>query len=319
MTRIRYISTFILLLLAVVAPAQVPDSAVIDIGYPVYSQYLHNGLMINPAYAGSRGSLSAFISYRKQWMGIQGSPQLESFSLHTPLKSDKVALGLSGQFMKFGYTRSSSIYASYAYHIKLRRGKVSFGLKGGFDRSSTDFNEILLSKPGDPVFTSTEKPYMLPNISAGAYYFSDRIYAGVSIPSFLGYTRTSKGTAQAFHSFENYDVILSGGGLIVFSQMLKFKPSFLVNYSMNKAKKLNQLDLNGNLIISDLIWVGGSYRTTEKVAVGILQLQISQQLMFGFSYDLPASNLRSYSKGSSEFILRYEFGSRVSASNPRYF
>jgi type IX secretion system PorP/SprF family membrane protein len=252
-------------------------------------------------------------------MGINGSPQLESFSLHTPLKNDKVALGLSGQFMKFGYTRSSSIYASYAYHIKLKKGRISFGLKGGFDRSSTDFNDILLSKPGDPVFTQTDKPYMLPNISAGAYYFSDRVFAGVSVPSFLGYTRASNGTAQAFHSFENYDFIVTGGGLIVFSGMLKFKPSFLLDYSMNKAKKLTQLDLNGNVIIGDLIWVGGSYRTTEKVAVGIVQVQINQQLMFGFSYDFPSGSLKSYSKGSSEFVLRYEFGSRVSASNPRYF
>lgn len=312
------IAVFTILLTAGTA-AQVPDSAVIDVGYPVYSQYLHNGLAINPAYAGTRGSLSAFISYRKQWMGIQGSPQLQSFSLHTPLKNDKVALGVTGRFMKFGHTKSSSVYASYAYHMKLKSGKVSLGLKGGFDRSSTDFNQILLIKPGDPVFTSTEKPYMLPNISAGAYYFTDRFFAGIAVPSFLGYTRTSKGTAQAFHSFENYDLIVTGGGIVPVSRLVKVKPSFLLDYSMNKARKLIQLDLNCNMIISDLIWLGGSYRTTEKVAVGIVQLQVNQQLMFGLSYDFPASSLRSYSKGSSEFVLRYEFGSRVSASNPRYF
>ena len=65
--------------------------------------------------------------------------------------------------------------------------------------------------------------------------------------------------------------------------------------------------------------VGVSWRTSEEVVVGILQAQTNQQLMVGFSYDYSVGRMNSYSKGSSEFILRYEFGSKVSAANPRYF
>jgi type IX secretion system PorP/SprF family membrane protein len=118
------------------------DSATLSLGYPVYSQYLQNGLMINPAYTGTRGSLSTFLSYRMQWMNLPGSPRIQSVSLHTPMKNDKVALGVLGQFMNFGSTRSSSIYASYAYHIRLKDSRLSFGLKAGFDRSNTDYSEI---------------------------------------------------------------------------------------------------------------------------------------------------------------------------------
>jgi hypothetical protein len=89
---------------------------------------------------------------------------------------------------------------------------------------------------------------------------------------------------------------------------------------MQKTKKLTQLDLSGNFIIADLLWVGGSWRTTEQVAVGILQVQLNPQLMFGFSYDYSVGRMTSFkTKGSSEFVLRYEFGSKVSAANPRYF
>ena len=83
--------------------------------------------------------------------------------------------------------------------------------------------------------------------------------------------------------------------------------------------RINQLDLNGNFIIADLVWIGASWRTTEQVITGHLQVNISQQLMLGLSYDLPAGRMNKYSNGSSEIILRYEFGSKVSASNPRYF
>jgi type IX secretion system PorP/SprF family membrane protein len=296
-----------------------PDSTGISLGYPVYSQYLQNGLVINPAYTGSRGALSGFLSYRQQWIGTEGAPTLQSVSLHAPFKNDKVALGLLGQFMQFGYTKTSSIYASYAYHIRMAKGKLSFGLKGGVDISNSDFSKIITTTPGDRVFTSIDDPYILPNVGAGVYYFSDRLFAGFSVPQFLGYRKTGTNTVQAYHSFNEYDFIFSGGGLITFSDFFRFKPSVLVHYSLDEAVKFKQVDINGNFILADLIWIGGSWRNNEKVAVGILQLQIKPQLMFGFSYDYPVGNMNSYSKGSTEFALRYEFGSKVSAANPRYF
>jgi type IX secretion system PorP/SprF family membrane protein len=298
----------------------VPDSTGISLGYPVYSQYLQNGLLINPAYAGSRGSLSAFLSYRLQWTGIKGAPVFQSLSLNAPMKNDKVGLGLMAQFMQFGFTKSQSIYASYAYHIKLGNGKLSFGLKGGFDRSNTDYSGILTNTKNDPVFLANDKPYFLPNVGAGIYYFSDKLFGGFSIPAFLSYKKnTSTSSVEVHHSIREYDLIFSGGGLITFSETFKFKPSVLIDYSLEKTKRLTQFDINGNFIIGDLIWVGGSWRTSEQVVVGILQVQLNPQFMFGFSYDYPVGRMNSYSKGSSEFILRYEFGYKVSAANPRYF
>lgn len=295
------------------------DASRISIGYPIYSQYLQNGLMINPAYTGSRGSLSGFLSYRIQWMGTKGAPVLQSVSLHTPMKNDKVALGIMAQFMQFGFTRSTGIYGSYAYNIRVRNGKLSFGLKGGADISNTVYpNEKFLTTPGDPVFVN-DKAYVLPNVGAGVYYYSDRLFAGFSIPSFLSYRKTVTGTVQPFHRFSEYDFIFSGGGLLTLSPLLKLKPSFLIDYSLQSTKKLTQFDINTNLILADLIWLGGSWRISEQVLVGILQVQLNPQLMFGFSYDYPVGRMNSYSKGSSEFILRYEFGSRVSAANPRFF
>jgi type IX secretion system PorP/SprF family membrane protein len=295
------------------------DSNSISLGYPVYSQYLQNGMVINPAYAGSRGALSGFLSYRMQWMGISDAPVFQTISFNTPMKNDKVGLGIMGQFMQYGVTRSRSIYASYSYKINLGGGKLAFGLKGGVDMSNTDYSKISLTDPADPVFLDANNSYVLPNVGAGVYYYSDKLFAGVSVPQFLSYQRTGKNTVEAYHSFHNYDFIFTAGGLITFSDFLKFKPSTLVNYSFNEAKGLMQFDINGNLILGDLLWVGGSWRTTEKVVVGILQLQLTSQLMLGFSYDYPVGTMSSYSKGSSEFVLRYEFGSKISAANTRYF
>src|SRR5512137_2753685 len=85
MNKIKIAFFFIFLSALTSVPGQaVPDSTGISLGYPVYSQYLQNGLLINPAYAGSRGALSAFLSYRMQWMGIPNAPVFQSVSLNAP-------------------------------------------------------------------------------------------------------------------------------------------------------------------------------------------------------------------------------------------
>ncbi len=306
-------------ILSVTSVKASPDSTGISLAYPVYSQYLQNGLVINPAYTGTRGALSGFLSYRKQWLGMDTpGPEMQSASLHAPFKNDKVALGFLAQFMQYGFTNTTSIYGSYAYHIRMAKGRLSFGLKGGADISKSDFSDIRTIEP-DEVFTTNDDPYVLPNVGAGVYYSSDRLFGGLSIPQFMSYRKTSANKVQAYHSFSDYDIILSGGGLVTFSDFLKFKPSVLLQYSLDKSEKIKQFDINGNFILADVIWLGGSWRTNEEVVVGILQFQINPQFMLGFSYDYPVGRMSSYSNGSAEFALRYEFGSKVSAANPRYF
>jgi type IX secretion system PorP/SprF family membrane protein len=292
----------------------------ISLAYPVYSQYLHNGLIINPAYAGSREVLSVFSSARFQWMGVEGAPRFQSISIHSLLKNDKIGLGLSGQFFQFGYTKATSVYTDYAYHLRVGKSKLSMGLTAGFDMSNTNYAGILetLTDPGDPVFASNDKPYILPNVGAGLYFYNKKFFIGAAVPAFLSYVKSSVGKVS-FKTFTDFDVVATAGALITFSDGLKFKPSVFVDYSMQKTKKM-RIDLNGNFIIKDFLWIGGSWRTSEKVAVGILQFQISPQAMVGFSYDYPVGTFSpNWKGGSSEVVFRYEFGYKVTADNPRYF
>jgi type IX secretion system PorP/SprF family membrane protein len=319
MKRFKITALILLMVFELATGQHVADSARINLGFPVYSQYLQNGLVINPAYAGTREVLSAFLSYRMQWLGTKGSPVIQSVSFHSPMKNDKIAFGLLAQFMQYGVTKSTSIYADYAYHIRLRTGKLSFGLKAGVDLSNTDYTGLILIDANDPVFKTNDRALVLPNVGAGVYYFNDRVFAGLAVPSFFSYRRTSSGSAVPYHSFGQYDLLFSAGALLQITQGLKFKPSVLVDYSLENTRQLTQLDINGNLIIGDLVWAGASWRLSEKVAVGIVQLQLNHQLMIGLSYDYPFGMMNSYSKGSTEFVLRYEFRYKVSAANPRYF
>ncbi|MFN8240353.1 MAG: type IX secretion system membrane protein PorP/SprF [Bacteroidales bacterium] len=291
----------------------------IGLAYPVYSQYLHNGLLINPAYAGSREVMSLFTAVRKQWVGIEGAPSFATVSLHTLLKNQKVGLGFTAQFLKYGLTQGQSIFATYAYQLHIGSGHLALGLRAGFDRTNTDYSKFSSdeSLSNDPAFTTSIDPVLLPNVGAGAYFYNNSFFAGVSVPSILGYSMGGDGK-PVMDSFTDFDIDIYSGALLSFSEGFKFKPSVLVEYPLDKTRKM-RLDINGNFIVKDILWIGGSWRTTEKSVVGIIQVQATQQFMFGYSYDYPLGTLGTYSDGSHELVLRFEFGYRVSASNPRYF
>lgn len=288
----------------------------ISFAYPVYSQYLQNGLVINPAYAGSRDVLSFFTSGRKQWGDIDGAPMLESVSFHSMLKNDRVGLGLTGQFLQYGVTQQISIFGAYAYHLRVGSGKLALGLRGGVDYSKNDYS-LLKDIDPDDVFPPDGNTYLKGNVGFGTYYYNKKYFIGLAIPSFLGYASNQAGDI-VMKPFSNMDIQVSAGMLITFSPAFKLKPSLFMDYSTDPTKPM-RIDLNANLIIYDFVWVGGSYRTSENVAVGILQLQVTPQLMVGYSRDFPLGSMGGYWEASNEVILRFEFGKKMSASNPRYF
>jgi type IX secretion system PorP/SprF family membrane protein len=285
---------------------------------PITSQYLTNGLIINPAYAGTRGALSANLSYRKQWAHIVGAPQFQNLSLHSPVnKREKVALGFVAEYLTFGVTKNVGLYGFYTYNVRVGKGTLSMGLKAGADLSNTNYNNLRFpdGNPQDPLLIGDIR-YTLPNLGTGLYYYTDRFFAGLSVPSILTYVSNETDQSAVSPDFGMFKTYFLTGTLISFSDGFKLKPSVLVRYSFTEPL---EVDLNANMIFADLLWIGGSYRIAEKAAVALLDLQVTPQLKLGYSFDYQLGHLNNYTSGTHEVSLRYEFEYSVSATSPRYF
>jgi type IX secretion system PorP/SprF family membrane protein len=186
---------------------------------PITSQYLTNGLVINPAYAGTRGALSVNLSYRKQWANISGAPQFKNLSLHTPVnKKEKVSLGFVAEYVTYGVTKDVGIYGFYAYSVRLGPGKLSMGLKGGMDLSNTNYSILRFpdGNPQDPLLTGSIK-YSLPNFGAGFYYYTDKYFAGLSIPSLMTFKRDEQNEFKVSPDYKMFKTYFTTGALIHFS------------------------------------------------------------------------------------------------------
>jgi len=284
---------------------------------PIYSQYLMNGLAINPAYAGSRDVLSLSMMSRWQWVGFEGAPITTTFSGNMPFKNKALAMGLLISNEKIGIRNNLSCFGNYAYRVRTSNGFISFGLKAGFEMLKDNESLITTQNP-DNAFSGSNKGYFLPNFGFGVYFYNSKFFAGLSVPTFLSYREKNQGDGfEAYNDVKNYNYLASAGMLVNVNDNFKIKPSTLVKYMANNPM---QYDLNCNFIFlkDGRLWLGASYRSNDAL-VGLFEFQLNTQLRLGYSYDYSLGGLSKYNSGSHEIMLRYEFRYILKALNPKYF
>ncbi|MEQ8626198.1 type IX secretion system membrane protein PorP/SprF [Ekhidna sp.] len=273
----------------------------------VISQYMFNGLVLNPAYAGTHESWSFTLMTRNQWRGIPGAPSTQTFTAHGSVtRNNESSAGLIVSSDAFGAISLSNIYGVYAYRMNFDRGRhhLSMGLQGGATLFNVDLSNANLIDPDDPVLNNDYSSTMA-NFGTGIFYNGPKLYAGLSVP-FLLNNRLNQSEQDLSRQVRHY--YLTGGGIFPIGHDVKYKPSFLLRY----AGGLADIDINTSFLFRDVIWLGVTYRVKNSIDF-ILEIQFTDNLRFGYSYGLVTSELRQSTSGSHEVVLNY----RIKRKHPR--
>ncbi len=283
---------------------------------PLTSQYLFNGLVINPAYAGSRDALTATLTHRQQWVGFEGAPITQTASIHSPVGRTKVGLGLLLFNDRIGVSNETGLFSNYAYRIRLGKGKLALGLGAGFTLLRAQWTDVSIQQGNDQAFAANTGSAIRPNFSTGAYYYTKQWFIGASLPFMLlhHYSVNEPGYRLQDQRFDAQPMV-TAGYLWVLNDELKLKPSMLARY---RAESGPQADLSANLIIRDKVWTGLSYRSGDAI-IGTIEVLPTPQWRLGYAYDMGISAIQPYHNGSHELIVQYEFGYRIRVRDPRYF
>lgn len=288
---------------------------------PMYTMYMWNQLIINPGYAGSREALTASAVWREQWVGLDGAPSTQVLSIHSPLPNEKVGLGFTIQNDHIGPTNNTGIWGDFAYRLQVtEKSKLSFGLRAGFDVYQADLMSLNNIESNDPAFNKNIENRFLPNFGFGAYYYGNRGYVGISVPTILqNELNNGNNPGKDVLDLESRHFYLMGGYVFSLSKDslgVMFKPSAVVRM-VNGAPV--SFDLTANFLIKQKLWLGAAYRYQDSFA-GLISFQFTPHLQAGYSYDFGTSDLRSYNGGSHEIMLTYDFfKNEVKTKNPRYF
>ncbi|MEL1247813.1 PorP/SprF family type IX secretion system membrane protein [Flavobacterium helocola] len=278
-----------------------------------YTQYMYNTPLVNPAYAGSRETITAFLLHRNQWVGLEGAPVTNNFSINMPVGDSNFGIGLNFVNDKIGPVSENEISADLAYFIQVSENyKLSLGLKGTANLFQLDVNKLRIFDPADPQFQNVDTEFS-PNVGAGLYLFSDKTYFGLSIPNFFESYRYNDNNVEI--TKEKMHFYFIAGHVFTISPNIDFKPAVLSKIVEGAPL---QADVTANFLFFDKLTLGAAYRWDASVSA-LAGFQISDSWFIGYGYDLETTKLANYNSGSHEIFLRYEVFNRSRVSAPRFF
>lgn len=288
---------------------------------PMYTHYMYNTLMVNPAYAGSRDALTVTALHRSQWVDFKGAPKTQTLTLHTPLRNEHIGLGFSVLNDKIGPTNNTSLFVDYAYIMRLTsKSKLALGLSAGVNIFQADLNTLKLDEEFDPVFQNNINHRVTPNFGFGVYYSRERFYAGISAPNLIenDYSSIQQANGNTLVGKEQRHYFAIAGTYLNLTENLAFKPTALIK--MTPAAPV-EADLTASFVIMQKFLIGTMFRTGDAVG-GLVGLDLTEQLHIGYSFDWSYGlETFKYNKGSHEILLRYDliYSDKRQIHSPRHF
>lgn len=281
------------------------------------SQYMFNGLVLNPAYAGTHPYWSSTILHRSQWVKFDKAPRTQTACIDGNILNGKLGLGFNLSNDRLGLTNSFDFGANVAKKVMIGPGFLSAGLRIGASRYSANLTDAVIWDENDPVYANNLKGKIVPRLGAGLYYYTANWFAGLSIPSILAVDESVSNYSTGINSFYRQHLYLNGGLVIQAAPSVAIKPSVLVKYQGNAPL---QVDLNCNVLFLQKFWAGAGYRTGDAL-IAMLEWNINKQLRVGYAFDYTLSAIQTYANNSHEIMLGYDFGkgTDLKVRSPRYF
>jgi type IX secretion system PorP/SprF family membrane protein len=290
---------------------------------PLYSQYIMNGYLLNPAIAGHDGYTSFNMTARQQWLGFPNAPQTQSFSAQTrvlkrsfiltgrsvsnkrfiPSTNGRVGLGgfiyhdLNGAVERIGFQ------GSYAYHIFIRENQLSFGLSAGLFQFRIREEDITYLDEGDMVIEEgIRKVLYVPDANFGVHYMNYKYFIGLSVNNmFQSYLKMGNRALEDFKQLRHYYLI--GGYRFYFSRDHELEASTLIKMT---ERFTVQADLGAKYYYRQDYWAGLYFRT-DKTLITNFGIRYNQ-VYIGYAFDYSFSSIRKYNWGSHELVLALKLG-----------
>jgi type IX secretion system PorP/SprF family membrane protein len=284
----------------------------------LYTQYMFNTVSVNPAYAGTRNAMNILLLSRIQWVGLKGAPRTYNFTMHTPLRNNKMGLGFSIVSDSYGPVNNTYFNFNYAYRVSITEHMIlSMGVKGGIFNYHVGLNDVNVGGTNDYAFSGNYDKRIQPNAGMGLYLYSDKWYTGFSIPKLIETNFEGNQTTASTLSDLRRHYFMVAGYVFDVNQNLKFKPSFINKVVLGAP---TSIDVTVQFLYQNTYWLGATYRWGDAVAF-LANIQLNKQLMVGYSYDFSVSSIGNHSNGSHEVIISFDFDEflKNKVISPRYF
>jgi type IX secretion system PorP/SprF family membrane protein len=291
---------------------------------PIYSQYVLNGFMVNPAMAGYDGYTTFNTTARQQWLGFSQAPRTYSAAWQTRVMSrsyriinsfvknenklkpsTKGRVGLGAYLVNDVNANVARTGASftYAYHIYMNNRQLSFGLAGKVFQYRINSDRLTFGVDGDPVLNGDFRTVTYsPDADFGVLFQDPNYFIGLSVSNLLQTAFKMWGNETVdFWTSRHYWIM--GAYRFTLSDMIDMEPGVLLKTTEDWNP---QGDFTVKLYFDNQFWGGLSYRTDQSVIL-LLGVRVDG-LFFGYSFDWGFSEIGHFNYGSHEIILAVKLG-----------
>ena len=269
----------------------------------IYSQFMFNNYVLNPAVAGTKDYYQIRANSRFQWAGILDAPQTVSFSVFGPHATKN--MGFGGHIINdvTGPTSRTGLYGTYAYNVEVRNDiRFSMGLSLGLLQNKVDGTKITLFDPDDQALQKRVYSSIVPDASVGLYLYGDHWYAGASAFQLFANSLKMYNVRNGLNRLKVH-FYLMGGYIFENSDNFSIEPAILIKKT---APVPLLVDFNTRFTYLKKIWLGASYRTSDAVALMVGYIH-NEKYYFGYSYDIGINDIKKYNSGSHEIMLGVRF------------
>lgn len=297
---------------------------------PMYSQYIMNGFLVNPSFAGRDGYTSVNLTVREQWAGLAQAPSTYALSFQTRILKDSYIskstavkkklirptrggqVGIGGYLFNDnnGIMHRTGLQGAYAYNIPMGNDDdeysktLSFGLALMAYQYSVKLDNLIYD-PDDPYLNNYDRSVFITDFNFGVSYATPKYYAGFAMTNLLrGSLMFSKGSDNDNTELGHY--YLTGGIKFPLSGNWTIEPSAFIKSSDMFFKSI-QLDITSRVYYKNDYWAGVSWRTNDAIIV-MLGLKYDR-FYFAYAFDFTLTDIRRQSLGTHEFSLAVKFGS----------
>lgn len=294
---------------------------------PLYSDYLSNGFLLNPAITGSERYTIVTLANRVQWAGIENPPETSVASFQTRIqhenlevrnnfltgkreiyrRSGRVGWGLYVFNDSYGLINRTGGAISYAYHITTENVQYSMGLSFNTFQFSINQNELNFlgygtSQGYDPILNKQfADKVLIPDAAVGFYMLTIDEFFGCSINNLFDSRIHIGGPTYDYRINRTY--YLLGGKHFDPETDYSLEPSFMVQAT---GIRFYQADLMIREYYKQDYFVGLVYRTGS--AIGLQLGGKWERLYFSYAFDYTLSSIQSHTYGSHELTLSMKFG-----------
>jgi type IX secretion system PorP/SprF family membrane protein len=290
---------------------------------PLYSQYLYNKFLINPAVAGSDGYTSFNLTAREQWIGYSGAPRTYSFSgqtrvlkrgyklknssrgnVYRPKTDGKIGLGGYIFSDKNGLIQRTGFQASYSYHMWVQNNtQLSMGLAVTGYHFKINEREINFEDPNEPWLNNElRRGIFVPDVDFGIYVLNPRYNIGFSTAQLFGAAAKIGSEAYSNFSMDRHYYLFGSYGFNV-ADKTELQPSAL--FMMSEQVK-PMADIGLTYIYDGRLWAGLAYRTSKAV---IVNFGITYTNMYiGYAFDFTLQEIQRVTYGTHELTIAIRFG-----------